>query len=273
MIGIYLPIKIFENQNRRKKCMKSKKSDQDLESIENITYLNNTPNLHCWKCGSEEIEESYQTIGKEKNRETDKSQKMFYCIKKTCEYKFFPWQDKYFREIMFNDKRNLQIVQLAIKFIKLKQRTLIYVGMRQHSIILKELISCSLREHLMPPSVLSTAFGGMNSVDLNEETKKNLIEGKVLCVISTSVWGEGFNVPQLRWCIYAKAGGPGIEIEQVLGRMIRTAPGKFRAGFIFFQDHHHEMFDERSRGVKRYLIKKTFTVTDLKEQDGKYRKI
>ena len=102
----------------------------------------------------------------------------------------------------------------------------------------------------------------------------DLISKRILCVVCTSIWGEGTDVPPLRWVLYAKAGSAntregGIELEQLIGRLCRRAPGKYRAGFIDFQDGFDSKYAAKSRARARFLRKKGFTTSDLDEAPSK----
>jgi len=186
-----------------------------------------------------------------------------------CEYKWQPAQDDYRKKIVYNSERNQKIIDLALRFIRSKQQTMIYVLEMRHVEAISLLLASELKRAGLDPSLASQVHGQLDD-DYNERQRQALISGKLLCAICTSIWGEGTDVPPLRWVIYAAAGSAsaqkgGIVYEQLIGRLGRIAPGKFRAGFIDFKDSFDKKFAAKSKSRKRYLDQKNFQTVSLNE--------
>lgn len=179
-----------------------------------------------------------------------------------CGYKLSPAQNRYRKLIVHNEKRNDVISDLAVKFIRSKRSTIVYVGEIEHADLLTTLIHRKLLAAKLPVSLCRICHGGLDTEE-NAQTKIDFDEKEIYGVVCTSIWGEGVDLTQLQWVIYAKAGLPGIELEQVIGRSLRSAPAKFRAGFIDFDDEFDLKFATRSRRRREFLAKKGFKPKQL----------
>lgn len=233
--------------------------------------MNDFNQLKCWKCNSHRIQTKRMRIGKMrtspdqiKQGEQDLNiyQQFIVCL--DCKYKLSPYQDSYLKKIVYNPSRNKTFTDLGVRFALAKQPTMVYVGLTQHAEILVMLIRSALIEKGLDPELCQLVHGQLED-DKNEQVKSDFASKKVLIAVVTSIWGEGTDIPNLRWVLYAKAGLPGTELEQVLGRALRLAPGKFRAGFIDSLDKFDEKFAAKAQARKKFLEKRGFKVVVLKK--------
>ena len=90
------------------------------------------------------------------------------------------------------------------------------------------------------------------------ELLKQLDEKKILCIIATTVFGEGINVKRLETLVYAKASDSSIDTIQVVGRALRRGQGKFKAVIFDFIDK------------SKYLMKRSKHRRELLEQEPEF---
>lgn len=237
----------------------------------------------CWKCSSSNIQESLLRVGRLRTTEeaiqqgaTDYNTYQRFIVCQDCEYRWFPHMDRYLRQIVYRRERNEKIADLCVRFAKAKQSCFVYVGLVEHAELLGLLLKNAFMDARLDP-VLCAVVNGRLDDEYNGLVKKALNEGRILCVVGTSVWGEGTNIPTLRWVINAKAGKAGTELEQLIGRALRRPEGKYRAGFVDFKDDHDKTFAARSRSRQASLAAEGFKPRVLapcpaKNKHRKYRR-
>lgn len=225
--------------------------------------------ISCWKCTSSNVEIKKIRVGRERTAqeeitagEEDLNIYTTFIVCKDCSYKFQPAKDSYLKQIVFNHQRNEKIADLVVRFILARQLTYVFVGLTQHAENLNQLIQTKLIIRGLNPELCKLVHG---KLDDNEQTKKDFISHKVLAVVGTTVWSEGTNIRPLRWAIYAKAGLKGTELEQFVGRALRTDIGKFRTGIIDFKDTHDKEYATKSRTRQKFLKEKGFQTFALSE--------
>ena len=227
--------------------------------------------VHCWKCGSTNTRLEKMRVGRERTSRIDLQEGCedlntyhTYHVCCSCDYRFSPYQNRYLKKIVYNQERNQKITDLALRFIKARQSVLIFVQLIEHG----NLITIALKEKLqaagLNPELCSFVNGALDD-ESNEDVKVKFGNKTILGVTSTNIWSEGTDIPTLRWVIYAKAGKPGIELEQVLGRALRRSPGKWRAGFVDFLDEFDTAFAVRARARQRFLELKGFAPKTLQQ--------
>ena len=90
---------------------------------------------------------------------------------------------------------------------------------------------------------------GDTKSDVREKVKADLKTKKLKCVICSTIWTEGINVPSLDVIINAAGGKSERIIRQLRGRGVRTCEGKDRLVYIdFFNPSHPSLikhFGER----------------------------
>ena len=136
----------------------------------------------------------------------------------------------YTKEITENTNRNLIIVKTAINFWKTGRRILIAVLHIRHGEILYEMLRSVVGEH-------EVVFAqGRTDMEDRQQALRDLNDGKVRIVIATKIFSEGVDIKHLDVLINCKAQISYIDYLQIVGRVLRTAPGKTKADIIDFYD-------------------------------------
>lgn len=237
-------------------------------------------NPKCWKCGKPNISEQRIRVGRTRTSaeqiaagadDENMYRKFLICGEDDCGYRWSPYQDRYLRRIVYNSERNGRFADLAARFARSGQPVLVYVELIEHINLLNAMIRDRLALAGLDPNVCQAVNGTLEDAH-NEGVKAALKSKKVLVVVVNRIWGEGTDIKSIRWVLYAKAGKPGIDLEQVIGRALRISPGKFRAGFIDSQDQFDAEFRARAVARANYLSKKGFGVRVLSPVDFRGRR-
>jgi len=136
----------------------------------------------------------------------------------------------YTQEVTENVNRNLIIVKTAVNFWKAGRRILISVLHIKHGEILYEML-----KKVVGPNEVVFAQGTTAMKD-RQQALKDLNDGKIRLVVATKIFSEGVDVKHLDVLINAKAQISAIDYLQIIGRVLRTAPGKVTADVIDFYD-------------------------------------
>jgi superfamily II DNA or RNA helicase len=132
------------------------------------------------------------------------------------------------RGIVKNDARNQLILHYALRFIRKGKSVLISVQYKEHcQKLYDELV------RLAPRNSIEMAMGGVEDRD---SILKRLDQKKTLCVVATSVFGEGVNIPSLNLLILGKASSTKTDLIQTVGRVLRRTPKKKKVIVIDFED-------------------------------------
>ena len=84
-------------------------------------------------------------------------------------------------------------------------------------------------------------LSGKNSAKERREAVSQLQNGTLKALLTTTIFDEGVDIPELRKVILAGGGKSNVKTIQRVGRALRTADGKAVAIIIDFQDQHHDM--------------------------------
>lgn len=233
----------------------------------------NTKTLKCWKCNSLDMKEKIVRVGRlrtsvlqiQMGAPDNNIYRTFY-VCQNCGYRLQPHLDRYLKLIVYNRERNDKFANLAARFVKARQATLVFVELIEHADIVAMLIRGQLESLGLNPAFCAVVHGKLDSED-NDKTKQKFLNSEVFVIVTTKIYGEGTNLPNLKWILYAKAGLPGIELEQMIGRALRRPSGKYHAGFIDSLDEHDKAFAAKSRARKKFLAAKGFPVIVL-QPDG-----
>lgn len=153
--------------------------------------------------------------------------------------------DKVYRHCIVNSEvRNAKIVWLAQQLMNMGIPTLVLVRWVKHARKLNEMIPGS-----------EMVKGGESA--LTSRTIDQFKRGNILCLIGTTVIGEGVDLPNAGAEIYASSGAGGVQMMQSYFRPLTAAPGK-TTGYIYdFMDLHHERLRKWSRSrmalAKEYI--------------------
>ena len=130
---------------------------------------------------------------------------------------------------------NEKIVDIAETAIQNKKRTLILVRRKAHGELLKDLIQDS------------AYICGDDCIEERESLKAHFERGSIRCLIATSVFGEGVDIPAIDVLINARYQKTEIETVQGIGRALRIYPGKTKAEVHDFLLKGQRNLNEHSR--------------------------
>ena len=148
--------------------------------------------------------------------------------------------------IVQNSVRNGIIVQEIKKQIENGHTILVFISRLEHGEILSSFLVNRNIDH--------SYVRGVTDKEARESIKKQLQEKSTRCVISSSIWREGINIPSLS-CVIIAAGGKSITaILQQVGRALRTEANKQQPLIIDFIDNN-PILSHHSK-IRKYLYKK-----------------
>jgi len=154
----------------------------------------------------------------------------------------------YSKYISNNDDRNNLIISAAFKLIEKGRKVLILVRHLSHG----KLLMKKLKD-------LSTYFiNGLVEGQEREEIKQEFIDGHIECIVASSVFDQGVDLPPLDALILACAGRSSVRTLQRIGRVIRSYPGKKDAIVVDFIDN------------ARYLDKHSATRVSIYETEPEF---
>lgn len=154
----------------------------------------------------------------------------------------------YSEGIVNNASRNTRVVQVCKQLQLQRKPALVLVKRINHGQLLADLLSYA--------SIRTTFIQGSSSIEDRQASLAQLADGSLDAVVAmVEIFGEGTDIPFLRAVVNAtggKGGGNAAEGDsgrltiQILGRGIRTAPGKTEFDYIDFADRTHKMLKEAS---------------------------
>lgn len=167
------------------------------------------------------------------------------------------YAELYTSEVVNNTGRNTLIVELAQAAVNQGKTALVSITRVEHGHILEGLLKQT------EPSTIF-AHGQMDSLD-RKEILKELNLGKRKIVISTTVFGEGVDVPNLAVLINAKAAESSVDSLQLAGRVLRITPTKNTATIIDIADAGCRFLEKHatSRSVT-YKLEPKYNVKEVK---------
>lgn len=136
------------------------------------------------------------------------------------------WPNKYKAGIVFNSHRNAVIAAAAVKDMLENRSVLIIITMKIHGIVIWQMINNLLNkrrekgEHI--DDTCSAMF--MNSefdIDSRRMCLNMFRSGQLRCIIGTSIYDEGIDLPSVNTVIMAAGGKSDTKIIQRLGRSLR----------------------------------------------------
>jgi superfamily II DNA or RNA helicase len=109
----------------------------------------------------------------------------------------------------------------------------------------------------------------LSKSEVRKQILKELGQGVVRIVIATNIYSEGVDMPALSVLINAAGAASGIHSLQLLGRVLRTAPGKTRAWIVDLQDNGKFLNNHSKDRVEiyetepRYQLVPVSTIADV----------
>lgn len=148
------------------------------------------------------------------------------------------YQKVYRAGIVENRERNKIIAEIAEE-VK-NEKTIILVQYKEHGDMLKELIPGAEFIH------------GEEKDDARIQMMEDFRDGELMCLIGTSVIGEGVDLPCAQNLIMAGGGKARSQVIQNVGRVLRIMDGKTKATIFDFKDKDGGFLEEHS--LERSLI-------------------
>lgn len=145
------------------------------------------------------------------------------------------YREAYDEGIVNNNQRNKLVMETAKEYVDEGKSVLIFVSKIEHGKNLQETGKIILNSNV--PFVQ-----GSMEKELRDRVKKGLIDKSTLCVISTTVWREGMNIPTLDVVINACGGKSEIMTLQTIGRGLRKTEDKDEVIIVDFFDPSSKFF-------------------------------
>lgn len=171
-----------------------------------------------------------------------------------------PYSIVYGQEVVENVDRNYLICNLALKAKAAGHAILVAVTQIEHGEVLEKML-----QRVDPTAIF---VNGQSKSDVRQQILKELGAGANRIVVATNIYSEGVDMPALSVLINAKAAASGIDSLQLLGRVLRTAPGKTKAWVIDIQDDGKFLNNHSKERVSIYSTEaryKLIPVTDISQ--------
>jgi len=142
----------------------------------------------------------------------------------------------YSKYVVKNEVRNGLIVDVAKKLIEKGRKLLILVRYLSHG----RLLASMLEKEGIPLFFVNGEVDG----ETRQEVKTALENGDLKCLLASSVFDVGIDIPKLDSLILAGSGKSSVKALQRIGRVIRIAPGKKDAIIVDFIDSSARYLDK-----------------------------
>ena len=141
------------------------------------------------------------------------------------------YMDVYNQCVVHNRSRNRLIATLAKNEVLSGGSVLILVNIIEHGHNIKKV--CDVLD------VGAPFIHGETETEDRNKVKKDFISGKIRCVIASTIWREGVNVPNINCLINACGGKDEIPVLQSIGRGLRVTNDKKEVIIVDFLDNSH----------------------------------
>lgn len=166
----------------------------------------------------------------------------------------------YDANIVQNCTRNEAIREMVASALKADKSVLIAVTKIEHGKILEQML-----QEIETTTIF--AHGGIDS-KVRREILKDLDQKKRKVVISTTVFGEGVDVPNLDVLINAKSADSDVDTMQLAGRVLRVTASKTKATIIDIADEGCRFFGEHSKSRQlMYMTEPKYQVVPVSRVD------
>jgi superfamily II DNA or RNA helicase len=155
--------------------------------------------------------------------------------------------DVYQKGIVENNTRNRLIIQTAKQYISEGLTVIILINRIEHGEELKRLCDVVFK-------INAKFIYGSTKQDEREEVKRDFINGDIDCVIASTAWGEGINIPTVNVMINGAGGKDELRVLQHIGRVLRKTENKDSALVIdFFDPSHHYLINHFGERITLYM--------------------
>lgn len=146
------------------------------------------------------------------------------------------YHEVYDMGVVRNLARNILIAKTAKKHVDADETVLIMINILDHGYL--------ILEQLKAMGVDAEFVHGATDGESRNKLKHALNEGHIKCVICSSVWTEGVNIPNLNAVICASGGKSEIKTLQSIGRGLRKTKDKDAVYIYDFLDTSHKFLIE-----------------------------
>lgn len=161
-------------------------------------------------------------------------------LEKHCNDRFLDYKQIYKNFIVFNEERNLKIVDIVKKHKN--DKILILISEIVHGEELKVLFDINK---------IKTKF-------LHGKTKDRTINDDDMVIIGSNIFNEGVDIPDFKVLVLAAGGKSGIQLTQRVGRVLRPKNG-MKAFIYDFIDDSKYLVDHYKR--RRAILEEDFSIT------------
>jgi len=154
--------------------------------------------------------------------------------------------------IIENEVRNNKIIKGANKLVEQGFKPLVLFTRLNHGKKLFDEISKTI------PSVL---LSGKSKTEDREKAKDQLESGEIKCIVASTIFDIGVDLPALSGLIIAGGGKSSVRACQRIGRVIRSYPSKTMAAVIDFYDQAPFLRQHSAIRYKIYSSEEEFDVT------------
>ena len=144
-----------------------------------------------------------------------------------------------------NRSRNKLIIEKAKELVKRGLTVLIFINQLEHGDCLVEMADLLDLE--------APFLEGATEGEERERVKSALNDGRIRCVISSKIWREGVNIPNLGAVILAQGGKAELSTLQSIGRGLRRVEGKKYAVIVDMLDPYKYLAEHTVQRLNIYL--------------------
>jgi superfamily II DNA or RNA helicase len=172
------------------------------------------------------------------------------------------WTDLYYLGVVRNAARNNAIVRIVQSNMDKGIPTLVLIRRLEHGNLLLQQIGFG-----MPSGDVVYLQGGTSA--FTRDRSVSLFEsGRVKCVIASSIFDEGKDIPSIGSVVIAAAGKSSIKNIQRVGRGMRKSEGKTSLTIYDFVDEGHKVLRAHTRSRERdYMQQNVGTVSRVEVED------
>ena len=143
-----------------------------------------------------------------------------------------------------NKSRNRLVITKAKELVASGRTVLIFITALTHGDALMDMADLLDLEAVF--------IEGLTDKDLRTQIKARFNAGEVGCVISSRVWREGINIPNLGAVILAGGGKSELSTLQAIGRALRRTSNKKRAVVVDFLDGYRWLAEHTVQRLNAY---------------------
>lgn len=158
----------------------------------------------------------------------------------------------YKKYVTENDVRNDLILEAAKVLVDKGYQTLVLFKSLKHGKILYKLFSKHLK---------CAILDGSDKQDVRNKVKKDLLDGKIDCVLASKIFDIGVDIPSLSGLVLACGGKSTVKALQRVGRVIRKHRNKKFAAVVEFVDQAPFLLEHSKIRYKIYKSEKGFQVS------------